>query len=239
MTPRARDTAAALADPRGAGPRPSAPPPATRDTRTFSQARAKETYQALIAAAAEVFAEKGFDAAQSPDIAQRAGVSVGTFYRYFADKRQAFIELIRAHLSESYDSVMANLTLEHFGDARTAADRRAAVDQVVDVLFSNVEQNPDLHHVFLSLSLRDPDVSAIQHEFDELARQALALLIEQVTPRERIPDPLAAAEVIQVAAQQIAFSLIGNRAPKRKRAEAKALRAALSDMLYAYVFGAR
>ncbi len=208
-----------------------------RDTREFSQSRARETHKALLQAAAAVFSEKGFDDAQTPDIAAVAGVSVGTFYRYFADKRQAFIELIEKYLSDSFGSVMANLTPDAFSATKTAKDRRATVNQVIEVLFNNTEMNPRLHRVFLALSLRDPEVEQIRIDFEERSRELLAALIEQVTTRERIPDPAAAAEVIQVAAQEIALATIGSHGPPRPKGHAEALRHALSEMLYRYVFG--
>src|SRR5262245_23582377 len=77
--------------------------PATRDTRTFAQQRAHDTHRALLDAAAELFAARGFDGTQSPDIARAAGVSVGTFYRYFADKRQAFLELMAQQTSDMFE----------------------------------------------------------------------------------------------------------------------------------------
>ncbi len=208
-----------------------------RDTREFPQARARETHAALLKSAAVVFSERGFDEAQTPDIAAGAGVSVGTFYRYFADKRQAFIELIEAYLRDSYASVMGNLTPDAFGTARTAEDRRATVDHVIDVLFTNTELNPRLNRVFLALSLRDPEVEQIRIDFEVQSRTLLAALLEQVTTRERIPDPLAAAEVIQIAAQEVALATIGSHVPTRPKGHAQALRRALSDMLYRYVFG--
>jgi AcrR family transcriptional regulator len=208
-----------------------------RETREFPQARARETHAALLQSAAVVFSERGFDDAQTPDIAAGAGVSVGTFYRYFADKRQAFIELIEAYLHDSFTSVMSNLTPDAFGTNRTAEDRRATVNHVIDVLFTNTEMNPRLHRVFLALSLRDPEVEQIRIDFEEQSRILLASLLEQVTSRERIPDPAAAAEVIQIAAQEVALATIGSHGPVRPKGHAKALRRALADMLYRYVFG--
>jgi AcrR family transcriptional regulator len=46
---------------------------------------------ALLEAALELFAENGFHGAPTSLIAERAGVGVGTIYRYFKDKD----ELIR------------------------------------------------------------------------------------------------------------------------------------------------
>lgn len=221
--------------PLGTG-RASVPPP-TRDTRSFTQKRARATYDALMAASAEVFAEKGFDATQTPDIARRAGVSVGTFYRYFADKRQAFIEMINDYLEQTYQSVMGDLTPDAFGVTRTARDKRAAVDHVIDVLFQNAARHPDLHFVFLAMSMRDPEVAEIRMRFEKRGREALAALIEAVVPRERIPDPLAAAEVIQLASEEAATTTGGGRGPAKSPERAQALRGALTDMIYRYVFG--
>lgn len=209
----------------------------TRDTRTFPQERARATYAALIQASAQVFSEKGFDATQTPDIARRAGVSVGTFYRYFADKRQAFIEMIHQYLERTHESVMAHLPAEAFAAGRTAEARRAAVDHVIDVLFRDAAQHPKLYSLFLALSMRDPEVERMRAEFDRRGRDALATLIDHVVPRARIADPLAAAEVIQIAAREVAVATFGARGAPAQPERAGALRSALADMLYRYVFG--
>lgn len=57
--------------------------------------RAAERRQAIIDAALEEFAAKGFAAARLDDIAARAGVGKGTIYLYFEDKEALFQELVR------------------------------------------------------------------------------------------------------------------------------------------------
>jgi AcrR family transcriptional regulator len=42
----------------------------------------------LVVAALELFAERGYDQTTVADVAERAGVTERTFYRYFADKRE-------------------------------------------------------------------------------------------------------------------------------------------------------
>lgn len=217
--------------------RGSVPPPATRDTRFFPQKRARDTHEKLLHSAAELFARRGFDDTQTPEIAERAGVSVGTFYRYFSDKRQAFIELVQRELDASYRRVMRDLTPETFSGARTAKDRRQAVDHVIELLFQNTAKNPRLHRVFMAVAMRDDAVAKIRDEFEERGRDALAALIRLLVPAERIPDAEAAAQVILVAAQDVALAVAGLRGPPPSPAQAEALRSALADMLYRYVFG--
>src|SRR5688500_7550251 len=74
--------------------------------RDFPQERARRTYESLVDAGAALFAERGFDATQTPDIAGEAGVSVGTFYRYFDDKLEIFLEVERRYLARAYQEVM-------------------------------------------------------------------------------------------------------------------------------------
>jgi len=211
--------------------------PATRDTREFAQQRAKETHAALLSAALEVFADKGFDDAQTPDIARVAGVSVGTFYRYFADKHQAFVEAITAHLERVHERVMANLTVEVFRATLTAEERRAAIDHVIEILFQIVAEQPQLQRVFIGMSLRDPAVMRIRNDFAARACAGVAALMVQVAPPGRIPDPEAAARVIQIAAEEVAIVTMGGRGPAEAPERVLALRSALAEMFLRYVFG--
>jgi AcrR family transcriptional regulator len=211
--------------------------PATRDTRDFAQQRAKDTHAALLEAALEVFATKGFDDAQTPDIARAAGVSVGTFYRYFADKHQAFIEAITAHLERVHERVMSNLTVEVFRATLTAEERRAAIDHVIEILFQIVAEQPQLQRVFIAMSLRDPEVMRIRSDFAARASAGVAALMVQVAPPGRIPDPEAAAQVIQIAAEEVAIVTMGGRGPPQSPERVVALRSALAEMFLRYVFG--
>jgi AcrR family transcriptional regulator len=61
--------------------------------------RAVERRDAILAAALDEFAARGFATTRLDDVAKRAGVAKGTIYLYFADKETLFQELIRAQLS--------------------------------------------------------------------------------------------------------------------------------------------
>ncbi|AWK86786.1 TetR/AcrR family transcriptional regulator [Azospirillum thermophilum] len=52
--------------------------------------------QEIVAAAMDVFAERGFAAAKLDEVAGRAGVSKGTLYLYFPNKEELFKAVIRA-----------------------------------------------------------------------------------------------------------------------------------------------
>jgi AcrR family transcriptional regulator len=65
---------------------------ARRKKKSAAREARQDAYRTLILAAAErVFAHKGFDGAKIKDIADEAGLALGTVYAIFASKRDVFI----------------------------------------------------------------------------------------------------------------------------------------------------
>lgn len=64
----------------------------------------------IVAAALEVFSEKGFAAARLEDIAARAGVSKGAIYLYFATKQDIFRAVVEQGVAPNLDALRAGLT---------------------------------------------------------------------------------------------------------------------------------
>src|SRR5215467_3219715 len=58
---------------------------------------AAETRQRLLRAAADVFAERGYDGTRVADIAAAAGVSNGALYAHFASKAELLVDALRTH----------------------------------------------------------------------------------------------------------------------------------------------
>lgn len=68
--------------------------------RVPRQERAARTVDALLDAAGDAFAQRGFDAATMTQIAQQAGVSIGAAYQYFPNKEALAFELRRRYGDE-------------------------------------------------------------------------------------------------------------------------------------------
>ncbi|KAI3598578.1 Transcriptional regulator, AcrR family [Cupriavidus necator H850] len=67
------------------------------DTRRWSRRKAARP-QELVAAALDLFVERGYAATRLEDVAAAAGVSKGTVYLYFANKEELFKSVVRANL---------------------------------------------------------------------------------------------------------------------------------------------
>ena len=63
----------------------------------------------LLAAALDLFVEKGFAATRADEVARRAGVSKGTLFLYFASKEELFKAVVRANISGRYPQWNARL----------------------------------------------------------------------------------------------------------------------------------
>ena len=60
----------------------------------MAQKRAEETRERILSAAAECFAQRGYDATSVAEMCESAGVSKGAFYHHFLTKQSVFLELL-------------------------------------------------------------------------------------------------------------------------------------------------
>jgi TetR/AcrR family transcriptional regulator len=85
---------------------PAAEPPERSEKRERrKEARPRE----LLAAALDLFVEKGFAATRAEEVAQRAGVSKGTLFLYFQSKEELFKAVVREHISGTIQDAFSEL----------------------------------------------------------------------------------------------------------------------------------
>ena len=82
-------------EPPGAGPDQAEP---GRRRRQPVQARSRETVERILDAAAVLIEEGGVDAVTTRAIAERAGITAPSLYRFFADREQVLDALVEQHL---------------------------------------------------------------------------------------------------------------------------------------------
>ncbi|MCD6286441.1 MAG: TetR/AcrR family transcriptional regulator [Anaerolineae bacterium] len=101
-----------------------------------NQQRSEATRARILAAAAEAFAERGYDATGVAEICERAGVSKGAFYYHYQTKQALFLTLIDVWLQE------LNRALEQTdSDNSTVPDRVLAMSgKFQDILTSRTPQ---------------------------------------------------------------------------------------------------
>jgi len=77
--------------------------PGTAEPKTVTET---EKEQAILGAALELFAKRGYDATPVPHIAEKAGVGAGTIYRYF-DSKEALLNVLYRRWKRSFMEVIS------------------------------------------------------------------------------------------------------------------------------------
>src|ERR1700684_800024 len=102
------------------------------------------TITALLDAAMDLFAEKGYGATSIPDICARAGLTKGAFYSNFTDKDALFLALLDRSWERRAEWIRRGMAA---GGALAGApqERSRAADHVVDRRWTLVSVEFSLH----------------------------------------------------------------------------------------------
>lgn len=101
--------------------------------------RGEQTLQSIIQAAEKVFYAKGFNGSTIKDIAKEAGVSVGTIYIYFQDKKSIY-----DHLLDEYGKFIRKRIAERVSGAKT---RREAEKLGLVVFLEIVKEKKYIYNI--------------------------------------------------------------------------------------------
>jgi AcrR family transcriptional regulator len=127
-----------------------------------------DTREKILVAARSVFSEKGYRQSSVEDILQRAHVARATFYKYFRDKRQLYLELVRGLLFTISDEASSYLV-----DGAGAREMEQVLYSSLTTFYGFLLDNRGM---FLSLLPEmfgaDP---ALQATWDEFARRMIAV----------------------------------------------------------------
>lgn len=127
--------------------------PAKTARRTPQQQRGAVRMQAMLAAAAEVIAENGYDAATMTAIAARSASSIGALYQYFPNK-DAIVRALRVLYGEEMESRWDGLIVVAEG-----LSVQELSDRIIDLMVDFSTQHP-AYFAVLNASLnyrRDAD----------------------------------------------------------------------------------
>ncbi|MBZ0115493.1 MAG: TetR/AcrR family transcriptional regulator [Sandaracinaceae bacterium] len=133
------------------------------------QARSRRRFDAILAAAGELFAEHGVEATAMEAIAARAGTSIGSVYQYFPDKRAVFVALAEQVLERSRATFDA-LVLD-----AEPMPWPALIDRAVDV-FAAMLGDPSLRAVWMNLQRYGEVLEADHALHEELIERTTEIL---------------------------------------------------------------
>jgi AcrR family transcriptional regulator len=194
------------------------------------QARSKRTKEKIVQAAIRLFQERGYEKTTSNDIASEAGVSVGSFYVYFTDKRQLLLTIFDRLADELYKNVFDGLKAEHLFDSNL----RQRIKQAVANTIIDKQKHSGLHRVVSELLLKDGDF-ATRHK--AVMARSIAKLRELISLAEKAGlawdiDVEAAAFIVQ----RVVFDVSQDYVTGCCEFDQERAIDALADMIHRFIF---
>ena len=169
---------------------------------TAAKARAREmtpaeTREALLEAAAEVFARRGFAPATVREICEHAGANIAAVHYHFGDKKELYREVLRHSMRRARNDYPPNLGLPP--NAPANARLRAFVSSLLLRLFD--ERRHAWHGKLMSREMVEPTGA-----LDELVQSEIRPLFEMLEETVRqILGPAASEELVR----RNALSVVG------------------------------
>lgn len=186
------------------------------------QARSRETVDALLEAAAQVFERHGYAAGTTNRIAARAGVSIGSLYQYFPGKDAILLALVERHVEEGAAALTPLLgglagASPPPGAGSVGASPpplRGGLRALVEAMVALHADRPGLHRVLFEEAPRPP---ALRRRLDQLAEAAADALASylRACPEVRVADPELAARLVVQTVESITHTLVIHPAPGR------------------------
>jgi len=195
------------------------------------QQRGKEKKARIIAAARKLWNREDFEAVTANRIAGEAGVSVGTFYSYFKDKRDVFLDVIRQYSEDIFGEMIASI--------RELKKNYSNLEEVVRSLILVAKKRHDhekgLHKQMLVQSIRDPEIRELSMMEEGRADSLIREILDQYKDQIDVKDPDAAIFLVTNCVEEMIHHLIihGSEISEERIFEE------LARMVYRYLAKAR
>ena len=156
------------------------------------QSRSKETFGAILEAAARILEAEGLEAANTNAIAARAGVSIGSLYQYFPDKAAIFAELIRqaeTGLGDLLEKLLAHTAGQSLEDRLKLLVKAGVAQQM---------SRPQLGRILDYLEATLPADATLKAVDERILRLIMQLLREHEEGIARPVTPATALDVLSI-----------------------------------------
>ncbi|MDX3925117.1 MAG: TetR/AcrR family transcriptional regulator [Shinella sp.] len=127
--------------------------------RSPSQKRSRERVDVILSRATELIADQGSDAMRMSELAERAGISIGSLYQYFPDKRA-----VVGTLAERYNAASRACIEKGLAKVERLEDLETAFADLIDIYYALFLAEPVIRDVW---SATQADAVLRQKELEE------------------------------------------------------------------------
>ena len=177
------------------------PKPRTVPRKTPVQARSRATVDAILAATARLLVKQGVDRTLTNQIAEAAGVSIGSLYQYFPSKEA----LVTALLDQHHDEMRAVLLSELERVRRVPLPD--AVRAVIEAMLRAHAVDPALHRVLMEQvpKVRPP---AQRRDFEREFLRVVTAYLESRRDELGVDDVELSAFLVVAAVEAVTHGVV-------------------------------
>jgi AcrR family transcriptional regulator len=140
------------------------------------QPRSQQRVDLILDTAAFLFTELGYENATTNAIAERAGISIGSLYRYFPDK-----DAILRALTERYRTEIFELYDQAFTADVIYLPLPVLLDRLIDPFLEKHLACPVYTHIMLGADV-SPEIAAAVYEMEQESIRRIAELFLRIVP---------------------------------------------------------
>lgn len=148
--------------------------------RNPRQARARDTVELIFEATARILQRGGRAALNTNAVAERAGISIGTLYQYFANKEAIMVAMTRRELERDRIAVMNAITRAL--DDPGAKPARIAVNKLINLHRTNQKVRRIITQTHIAQGFGDELAKPVQE-----ITQMLAAKTDRILPKRTEP----------------------------------------------------
>lgn len=143
--------------------------------REPKQKRSMEKKNRIIEAGFVLFTEKGYHNTNTAEIASHAGVSTGTVYSYFRDKKAVFMAVL-----DGYAEGIMGAVYKLIKELRPPYRFEEILEKIMDMTLETHTYSKATHDEMMAMAFLDEDVQQYMTEFEVRTVRTLAELLRKL-----------------------------------------------------------
>lgn len=152
--------------------------------------RRMETKKKIVDSAMLLFSTKGYYQTNSKEIVKDAGVSIGSFYTYFEDKKALLIDILKTNIKETLPITSEQNDSSSIG----FHDRKAILKNMIAKYFDFHQFPPGFYHQVTMLSTVDEEIGTVFKEYKNTILFRINRILLSYEPN--LPDDIQKAACI-------------------------------------------
>lgn len=148
----------------------------TMPRRAPTQQRSRERVERILEVASALIATTGSDAMRMSEVAENAGISIGSLYQYFPDKGAILRMLAERYNAQGRECIEAELA-----DVRDMAGLRVAFGRLIDIYYGLFLAEPVIRDIWFGTQA-DKGLRDVELESGRLNGALLSAVLKRLRP---------------------------------------------------------